>query len=89
MAFFVFHALDCFENLLGSLQPPARYVFSFSLACTVGLFWEFGELFSDIFLHTHIQQTLHETMSDLLADTAGAGASLALVFLTRGGPPAR
>lgn len=83
MAFFFFHALECFEALLGTTTPFARYLFSFSLACTVGLFWEFAELFSDVFLHTHIQKTLHETMSDLIADTTGAIISLSLVFLAR------
>lgn len=83
MAFFFYHALDCFEAMLGTTVAFTRYLFSFSLACTVGLFWEFGELFSDSFLHTHIQITLHETMSDLIADTTGAIASLSLVLIGR------
>jgi hypothetical protein len=83
MAFFFFHALDCFEAMLGTMTAFTRHLFSFSLACTVGLFWEFGELFSDTFLHTHIQITLHETMSDLIADTTGAITSLSLIFIGR------
>ena len=83
MAFFFFHALECFEALFGATTPFARYLFSFMFACTVGVFWEFGELFSDVFFHTHIQISIHETMSDLIADTTGAMTSLFLVFIAR------
>ena len=83
VAFFLFHTLECFAGLFASPRPLARYLFSFSLTCTVGLFWEFAELFSDTFLHTHIQYSLHETMSDLIADTTGAVTSLSLVFAAR------
>ena len=81
IAYFLFHALLCFEALLGKPTGFGRYLFSFALACTVGLFWEFGELFSDTFLHTHIQQTIHETMFDLIADATGAISALLLVFV--------
>ena len=83
MAFFCFHALECGAALFGEIRPPARHLFSFALACTVGLFWEFGELASDVFRHTHIQISLHETMSDLIADTTGAMLALSLVGLFR------
>lgn len=84
IACFLFHALQCFRMIFGSTTALGCYLFSFALACTGGpLFWEFGELLSDTFLHTHIQQTLHETMSDLIADTTGAISSLLVVFLTR------
>lgn len=79
IAFFSFHAIDCFAPLLGRVTPLGRYLFSFSLACTVGVFWEFGELFSDIFLGTAIQKSIHETMSDLIADAAGAVVALGVV----------
>jgi hypothetical protein len=81
MAFFLFHALHCFEKLLGTLQPFGRYLFSYGLACTVGVFWEFAELLSDVVYHTHIQISLMNTMSDLVADATGAFTSLFLVFL--------
>ena len=83
IAYFLFHALFCFEALLGKPSCFGRYLFSFALACTVGLFWEFGELFSDTFLHTHIQRTIHETMFDLIADATGATSALLLVFAAR------
>jgi hypothetical protein len=83
IAFFLFEAIHRFRDLLGTLTSFGRYVFAFALACTVGLFWEFGELFSDTFLHTHIQKTLHETLSDLIADASGATTSLVVVCVLR------
>ncbi len=81
IAFFAYHALVCFEALFGKLTRIGLHLFSFALACTVGLFWEFAELFSDTFLHTHIQISIHETFSDLIADATGAATGLLLVFI--------
>ena len=82
-AYFLFHALGCFDSAVGDLRPAPRYLFSFSLACTVGMFWEFAELLSDVFLGTRIQKTVHETMRDLSADAAGAFTALLLLALWR------
>ncbi|MGV3662468.1 MAG: hypothetical protein ACO1TE_19950 [Prosthecobacter sp.] len=83
IAFFLWRALDCFAPWFGTLTSFARYLFTFALACTVGLFWEFAELASDVFRHTHIQHSIHETMRDLIADATGALTTLTLVFLVR------
>lgn len=83
IAFFLWHALDCFAHRFGRLTVFARYLFTFSLACTVGLFWEFAELVSDVFLGTHIQYSVRETMRDLIADATGATTTLVLVWLVR------
>ena len=83
IAFFFWHALDCFAHWFGTLTAFARYVFTFTLACTVGLFWEFAELYSDVVYGSHIQHSIHETMRDLIADTTGALTTLTLVFLVR------
>jgi hypothetical protein len=83
IAYFLFEAQEHFQSFLGRPSSFGRYLFAFALACTAGLFWEFGELFSDGFLHTHIQKSLYETMSDLIADTAGATTSLLVVGLLR------
>lgn len=83
MAYVFFYALDHLSFLLGSVTKSGRYLFSFSLACTVGVFWEFAEYTSDVFRHTHIQQSLPETMSDLIADASGAAACLALLGMVR------
>jgi hypothetical protein len=83
ISFFLWHALDCFAHWFGRLTPFARYLFTFALACTVGLFWEFAELFSDVVYHTHIQQSIHETMRDLIADATGALTTLTLTWMVR------
>ena len=83
MAYVFFHALDYLASLLGNVSNVGRYLFAFSFACTVGVFWEFAEYASDVFRHTHIQQSLPETMSDLIADASGAVACLALLGLIR------
>jgi hypothetical protein len=81
IAFFSFHAIDCFKKFLGETTTLLSYVLSFTAACTVGVFWELGEFASDVYLGTHIQQSIRETMSDLIADVSGATLSLLLIFL--------
>jgi len=83
ISFFLWHTLDCFAHKFGQLTPFARYLFTFALACTVGLFWEFAELFSDIKLGTHIQYNVRETMRDLIADATGALTTLVLTWFVR------
>jgi len=83
ISFFLWHALDCFAHWFGTLTAFARYVFTFALACTVGLFWEFAELASDVFYHTHIQHSVRETMRDLFADATGALTTLTGIFIVR------
>jgi hypothetical protein len=41
------------------------------------------ELASDVFYHTHIQHSVHETMRDLIADATGALTTLTGVFVVR------
>lgn len=83
IAYFFWHALDCFASWFGTLTVFARYLFTFALACTMGLFWEFAELYSDVVYHTRIQHSIRETMRDLIADATGALTTLTLVFLVR------
>ena len=83
ISFFLWHALDCFAHWLGRLTIFARYLFTFALACTVGLFWEFAEFFSDVEFGTHIQYSVHETMRDLIADATGAATTLVLTWMVR------
>ena len=83
IAFFAWHALDCLAPWFGTLTTFARYLFTFTLACTVGLFWEFAELFSDVVYGSNIQHSIRETMRDLIADATGALTALALIFLVR------
>jgi hypothetical protein len=81
IAFLSFHALECFQRWLGPMTLLARYLFSFCVACTVGVFWEIAERFLDVWFNMAIQQTLANTMSDLIADASGAVVSLLLVWV--------
>ncbi len=83
ISYFLWHALDCFAHWFGQLTVFARYLFTFALACTVGLFWEFAEFFSDVQFGTHIQYSVHETMRDLIADATGAATMLTLTWIVR------
>lgn len=78
------HALACFERWIGPLTLIGRLLFSFALACTIGVFWEFAELASDVFRGTHIQHHVRETMGDLIADACGALATLVMIGLAWG-----
>lgn len=81
IAYLIWHALDCFASWFGTLTPFAKHVFTFAMACTVGLFWEFMELGMDVVYRTRIQHSIHETLRDLIADATGALTTLALLFL--------
>jgi hypothetical protein len=81
IAFLFWHTLDCFAPWFGRLTSFARYLFTFALACTMGLFWEFAEFYSDVVYGTHIQQTIRETLRDLIADATGALTTLLLILL--------
>lgn len=83
IAFFFWHMLDCLAHWFGQLTVFARYLFTFALACTMGLFWEFAELYSDVVYGTHIQHSIHETMRDLVADATGALTTLVLIWVVR------
>ncbi len=83
IAFFFWHTLDCCAHWFGRLTSFARYLFTFALACTMGLFWEFAELFSDVVYGSHIQHNVRETMRDLIADATGALTTLTLLWLVR------
>jgi len=77
-AYLAWHGLVCFQRWIGDLTPIGRWLFSFALGCTIGVFWEFAELASDVFRGTHIQQSIRETMRDLIADACGATLALIL-----------
>jgi hypothetical protein len=59
------------------------YAATFTSSCTAALFWEFVEFASDVFLHSHVQQSLSETMLDLVFGVLGAISSLALITIVR------
>lgn len=83
MAYFIYHALQVFAGWIGPIRPFVRYLLIFSLSCTVALFWEFGELFSDRYFRTHIQTSVLETMGDLISGTCGAFATVSLIAVVQ------
>lgn len=83
ISYFIYFMLDLAAPILGTLKQAGRYLFTFSMACTVGLFWEFAEMFSDYTRGTHIQYSLPETLHDLIADATGSFILLTLIFVYR------
>jgi len=68
---------------LGELSQPARYLLTFCAACTVAVFWEFGEFASDVFRGTHDQQSDMDTMLDLVFGTLGSLSMLLVTVILR------
>ena len=84
-AYLCWHAVESFQPWIGTLTRVGRVLFVFALALTIGVFWEFAELASDVFRGTRIQQDVRETMRDLIADSCGAALTLAMMlWRTRG-----
>lgn len=81
IAYFLYRAIQAFPRILRTASRFGDYLFAFALAAVVGLFWEFAELASDHFLHTHIQISIWETMRDLIADCTGATVALTLIVI--------
>jgi hypothetical protein len=53
------------------------------MACLAAFVWEFGELFSDIFLGTNIQRSAPGTLRDLGLGVGGASALLCIRWLSK------
>ncbi len=83
MAFCMWHGIACFPAIIGRITAFAAYFFSFCMAITIGVFWEFIEQLSDTFRGTHIQISISETLKDLWADATGASVVLLLVMIVR------
>jgi uncharacterized membrane protein YjdF len=81
MGYLMLHALRHYEPWLGRVTLLGRWIFSFSLALTIGVMWEFLEMASDALLGTHIQLSIWETLRDLIADCLGALFALLLSWV--------
>ena len=82
IAYFFFRFLALLA-LIPTTHPWLIYAATFTSSCTAALFWEFVEFASDVFLHTNVQQSLSETMLDLLFGVLGALSSLTLIAFAR------
>lgn len=83
VAFFFRRAAVISEEILGAPSPLALDLVAFGLACTAALFWEFGELLSDLVLGSHIQVSAANTLRDLALGLTGAVVLLLTRHLSR------
>lgn len=84
IAYFLYRSIKIISPVIGFVTPLTRFLLSFTAACTVALFWEFGEFASDLLRGTRIQHSVHETLWDLVFGTAGALLSLLIIALLEG-----
>jgi hypothetical protein len=80
-AFFFTRLPEVFPEHLGEPTPLARALLGIGLTCTVAILWELGEYASDVFLGTHTQRGVGNTMRDLM--NGMLGASIFVVFSAR------
>ncbi len=72
MTFFIFTACSLDMLPLGAPSRLAVSLISLGSTSVVGLCWELGELFSDVYLGSHTQFSVANTLRDLALDTLGA-----------------
>lgn len=82
--YFAWKCLPVLTRWIGNPTPLGRLGISFLSGCTAALLWDIGEFASDLFLHTAIQKSIHETMMDLVNGFLGTSTTvLILGFLVR------
>jgi len=83
IAYFLYGFIALLPSQAASISKWVHYLLAFTSACTAAVFWEFAEFASDQFLGTAIQQSLSETVLDLLFGVLGATATLLAVVAVR------
>lgn len=79
MGFVLVYVLNENENINFDLSPVFIALFAFTFAISVGVLWEIFEYFMDQTFGMNMQKSgLHDTMWDLIVDTAGA-ATMAIL----------
>jgi hypothetical protein len=71
-AYFARRAVAVCPRLFGAPTPFAADLLAFGSTSAAALFWEFGEELSDIYLGTHGQTSVWNTLRDLELGVAGA-----------------
>jgi len=79
IAYFLHGFIARLPSQAASIPKWVHYLLAFTSACTVAVFWEFAEFAADQFLGTAIQQSLSETVLDLVFGVLGASATLLAV----------
>jgi hypothetical protein len=82
-AYFTLRCLEILGPLLGAMRRGTRLAVAFFGACTAAVFCELVEFASDSWLGTEVQQSLRETMLDLVAGVAGAAVTLVAIVVGR------
>jgi hypothetical protein len=83
IAYFLFVLTGLLPSRFGGVARWIRFLLAFTATCTVALFWEFAEFAMDRFAGTSTQQSVSETMLDLVAGVAGAVSTLILIAGSR------
>ena len=85
--YFSWKCLPFLARWSGNLTASGRLVVAFLSGCTAALLWEIGEFTSDLFLNTTIQQSIDETMMDILNGFLGTTATVLSLLFTM--PPSK
>ncbi|VGO19848.1 hypothetical protein [Pontiella sulfatireligans] len=78
IAVFMYCTIALSKKWLGDLSKMGHLLFAFCAGCAVALFWDIGEFASDQILGTHVQDSLHETMMDLVYGALGVCTVIAI-----------
>jgi hypothetical protein len=78
-SYFTWKSLPFLYRWLGQATPLGRLAASFLAGCTAALLWDIAEFASDLFLHTHIQKSIHETMMDLVNGFLGTTTTVLIL----------
>ena len=83
IAYFLLGFVALVPSLFASIPRWVHYLLAFTSTCTVAVFWEFAEFASDRFMGTSIQQSLSETVLDLVFGVIGAFTTLLVIAAFR------
>ncbi len=78
IAYFIRHSAIVFLPGVKDTSPLALDLLAFGLANTIAVLWELGELGSDLFLGSNIQNSARNVLRDL--SLGGTGALLHFIF---------
>jgi hypothetical protein len=84
ISFFLLGLLALLPSLFAGIPRWVHYLLAFTSSCTVAVFWEFAEFTSDRLMGTSIQQSVSETVLDLVFGVIGALSTLLLIAAFKG-----
>lgn len=78
-SYFSWKCLPFLSRWSGTLSSVGRLGGAFLCGCTAALLWDIIEFLSDLVMGTHIQQSIHETMMDLLNGFLGTTTTVLIL----------